>query len=73
MKLVIDGPTLDNLLKTNRNEFNRNIPDGSERAQTKRLSSFLKFQFDPGGFEIDFPVPSQAPMLIGIFFRQLGF
>ena len=38
-----------------------------------RLFSFLNFQFDPGGFVIDFPVTSQAHVLAGILGGQLGF
>jgi hypothetical protein len=39
----------------------------------ERLLSFLKFQFDPGGLVIDFPVASEAHMLAGILGSQLGF
>ena len=38
-----------------------------------KLLSFLKFQFDPGGLVIDFPVTSQTHMLAGILSGQLGF
>lgn len=37
------------------------------------LFSFLKFQFDPGGFVIDFAVTSQTQLLAGTLGGQLGF
>ena len=38
-----------------------------------RLLSFLKFQFDPSGFVIDFTVTRQAHLLAGRLGGQFGF